>query len=123
GQFNCYSSTISGNKALSLTGGGRGGGGIIAQGSALLSGCTVDSNLSDFGGGLGQYSGDSFEIRNSTISGNSGGGVVTNSTTTIVNSTVAYNTVFGCAGVCVQGNVTLHSSILTRNGNNDLYAS
>lgn len=119
--FKCYDSSISTNEADSLSL-GEGGGVAVGLGSALLSGCTIDSNFSQYAGGLLQSGAqsDSVTISNSTISSNlatiSNGGVFTHSALTMKNSTVAYNfAAEKCGGVRSTTEISIDSSIIASN--------
>jgi hypothetical protein len=125
-QFKCYDSSISGNAAIGAQD-AEGGGIAVTLGSALLSGCTVDSNFSHYAGGILQFSAgeDTVAITNSTISGNlatvSEGGLRVQSPLTMKNSTVAYNVgAETCGGVHGFGDVTVDSSIIAANASGDV---
>lgn len=89
-------STISDNSAVAYSPYFGGAGGALAVGGVVITGSAVINNhASDQVGGLGMLGGYLSTIVNSTISGNSSGGVIggllTAGTTTLSNSTVAFN--------------------------------
>lgn len=100
-------STVSGNSAFGTLGNGTGGGIHALLGNVTVIASTISGNTALRGGGIVQlyYSSNaqSFDLHNSTVSGNSGldkvGGVWTNAgTIDVSNSTVAFNTAGSATG-------------------------
>lgn len=122
--------TLSG---LTITGGNAGstqpnGGGVaINRGLLTMDACMVSGNSAALGGGIANLGGN-LTLTNSTISGNTGGGLYLNNSNggppgsaTISNSTVSGNTGNGIA--LVSGNVTTTYSTITKNTNAGIAAS
>ncbi len=124
------SSTVSENNGLF-------GGGIENRATLTVTDSTVSNNTGDYasafdGGAGGIYSNDgTLTITNSTISGNlkrnahdNGGGIWTNSLTTITNSTITNNegnylSSSDASGIFAEGSmVTIRSTIIAANVNN-----
>jgi hypothetical protein len=122
GTLSVSNSTVSGNQA---TGTMSRGGGIFNDGSAVLTSVTVNRNTAnDDGGGI--HNQDPMTMTNVTISGNTagyGGGLLHTDayTLTIVNSTIASNTVTtgsaGPGGIQNYGIVTFRNAVLAHNQN------
>ncbi len=130
GTLTVDSSTISENNGLR-------GGGIENYGDLTIVKSTVSNNVGDFASALGGGAGGVFSrdgtltITNSTISGNlkrnahdNGGGIWTNSPTTITNTTIANNegnvlSSSDASGIFAVSNlVTIRSTIIAANVNN-----
>jgi hypothetical protein len=118
-----YNSTVAGNFALGYHGTA---GGIGVNGDALIRNSTISGNTAAFDGGLalfGHYQANQFLIADTTISGNSAlsrtGGIETDETTLIANSTIAFNFEGGgtSGGIFVGNDATLRlvSSIVSDN--------
>ena len=96
------STTVSLN-GLTITGGHANfGGGITSYGSLSVSGCAINGNIADYGGG-GIYSASgSLTVTNSTLNGNWagywGGGIEVLSTLNLTNCTISNNTANGAGG-------------------------
>lgn len=110
GTMTLRTSTVSGNTAFDL-GGGVLNGGFVGTGYLVVESSTISSNSSDFylGGGLYNGSGSTVELRNTTLTANSGdegGGLYNSGTATYGNSVVAGNSsAFGpddCAGGAIS---------------------
>jgi hypothetical protein len=122
GTLSVSNSTVSGNQA---TGTQSRGGGIFNDGSAVLTNVTVNGNTAiDDGGGI--HNQDPMTMTNATISGNTagyGGGLLHTDayTLTIINSTIASNTVTtgsaGPGGIQNYGIVTFRNTVLAYNQN------
>jgi hypothetical protein len=104
---------------------GEGGGAIALLGTALLDHVLVANNQTENnGGGISVLSSGRLTLVNSTVSGNFGfsvGGIYSNGTATIWNSTIANNLSapgFG-GGIFADGRVYLRNSIIANNGDND----
>jgi hypothetical protein len=108
-------STISGNTALSGSGGG-----IYASGSLTVTTSTVTGNTANIrGGGIHKEGFGTLTVTNSIVSGNSagnGGGISSESSVTVTNSTVSGNTSTGSGGG-IQSGVTLTVTNSTVSGN------
>jgi hypothetical protein len=128
GGFIAHGSEISGNSSFAIGGASGYGGGVVAGGPIDMESSTIADNRSDAIGALELVGGPAefASITNSTISGNSGstewGGIWTNESTTLANSTVAFNRApFGTTkkGDGVYGTaaatLTLKSSIIAGN--------
>jgi len=127
-----YNSTVAGNFALGYHGTA---GGIGVDGDVSIRNSTISGNTAAFDGGLalfGHYQANQFLIADTTISGNSAlsgtGGIGTDKTTLIANSTIAFNFEGGGAsgGIFLGNDATLRlvSSIVSDNasgtGQNDI---
>ena len=105
---------------------GEGGGGIAVVGTVLLDHVLIANNHTENnGGGISVLSTGRLTVVNSTVSGNFGlfiGGINSNGTTTIRNSTIT-NNVSGNgpsgAGIYAGGTVYLRNSIVANNRDND----
>lgn len=97
--------TVSGNTAIGFVSGG----GIFSDGTLVANGVTFSGNSCDFGAGLALYPPGTSTITNCTISGNNspsatgglGGGILIGFSpvaVSIVNSTIASNTIANSAG-------------------------
>jgi hypothetical protein len=127
GTLEITNSTISGNQ------GQYSGGGIENSGTGIIDHCALRNNeayFKWFGVGGGISNSGTFEIRNSTLSGNSvdgGGGAITNAggTTTITNSTLTDNfsthtvTVGGGGLRNVQGGTLQIANTILNSGSSD----
>lgn len=135
GTLTVTSGTISGNKDTGITVGGglasvtntsisgNSNGGIMVLAGALnVSGSTIANNLNF--GGIQVLAGASALINNTTISGNQagggiivqGGGLFNGGTTTLNNSTVAFNTAAsGGGGISNTGTLNISNSIVGKN--------
>ena len=96
GTFQLRDSLVSGNSAPL-------GGGIANAGTTTLSRVLVTGNVGDFGGGLrNQGSGNTLDLTNVTVSGNTassqGSGLHNTATATLVNATVTDNTAGSASG-------------------------
>ncbi len=85
--------------ATTLSGNSGGlGGGIASSGTLTVGGSTLSGNAAGEGGGIYDVNGQDDLITNTTFAGNSaaqGGGIyASNSTLSLVNATVAYNTLW-----------------------------
>jgi len=125
--FTCTSSSITGNETTG-TNFSANGGGVSTFGSVAMASCTIASNSSSgTSAGLFNYvfsAGHTFEISNSTVSGNTAhrfAAMSTNQNLTMKNSTVVNNSAPLCGGVYVQGNIQLVSSIAAQNTREDPY--
>ena len=111
--------TISGNQS---TGPSSGGGGISGGNSTFtLTDSTITGNSGIFGGGVG--AGGTSTLTNVTITNNQavarGAGLSTGGNVTVMNSTIAGNTVSqsdgNAGGIWNQGNLTVSNSLITAN--------
>ena len=118
--FTCTYSTLSLNQASGNPGTG---GGAAVYATSHIDRCTIDTNAADYSGAL-LLLGDNFgasasTITQSTISGNQAstldGGLFAGGPLTIANSTVTRNYAPSCAGVQVQHDVQIDSSIVAGN--------
>jgi hypothetical protein len=119
--FYCVNSTVSGNHALANNR-GEGGGVFVENGSVYMLGCTVDSNVAQYTGGVLQFLiNSSFNVINSTISGNSAsavdGSLYSQAPMVVSNSTIAFNYAqYGCGGIrSLQNTITIYSTIVAHN--------
>lgn len=97
-----------------------GGGVYVSNATAQISNSTLHTNTADQGGGLGvEGNASDVELVNVTISGNDawrGGGIYSNQSTSIVNSTIAYNTAdHQGGGLYGDKDVEISNSILAHN--------
>jgi hypothetical protein len=104
------SSTVTGNAAWIGVGGGLYNGGATAV--MNVNGCTISNNVSAFGGGLFNLSGN-LNVNNSTISGNgvtgNGGGIQNNfGTLNVTGSTISGNN-----GLAAGGGINTYFDIAT----------
>jgi len=90
------------------------GGGISSRGTLTISDSTVSENRALVGGGISNLSGP-MKVKNSTISGNSGGGVNNEGIATLLNTTVSGNTGGPGGGVGNTGSLTLASTTVSDN--------
>ncbi|MGF1486634.1 MAG: choice-of-anchor Q domain-containing protein [Prochloraceae cyanobacterium] len=102
--LNISNSTISGNLATADTlGGGYGGG--ISGGTIALYNSDVINNVAEYGGGV--QTNQSLAVINSTISGNTandrGGAIYVNGTLSVYNSDISGNSAVDRAGAIYQG--------------------
>ena len=110
------SSTINGNSAVS-------GGGIYNEGTIDISSSTVNGNMADTGAGIyNDTSSTSLTFTNATVSGNTatsaGGGLYTEKSVTMVNSTFTLNSADSGGGIRTQtgaGTVDLLNTIVAGN--------
>ena len=105
---------------------GEGGGALALIGTALLDHVLVANNQTEnHGGGISVLSTGRLTLLNSTVSGNFGltvGGIYSNGTTTIWNSTIARNVSDRAGagnGIAADGTVYLRNSIIADNRDND----
>ncbi len=97
------------------------GGGIYNHGRITISGLTIKNNEGKFGGG-GIWSDGTLTIKNSTITNNtvpilSGGGIYNHGLMTIIGVTIKNNFVSDSGGgVSNSGTLTIEDSTITRNG-------
>ena len=99
------------------------GGGLRAEGVTTLTRVTVSGNSAVDGAGIHQFGSSSdFTLVNVTVSGNvasgEGGGIWTNRTMSVTNSTIAFNVANDGAGLYIHGsngNLSLRNSILASN--------
>ncbi len=117
GMLTIIDSTISNNSAESGGGLRNDGGDLVLQSAAILY-----NTASSKGGGINHDGGSSsLSLVNVTISGNStpgqGGGIYTQESSTIVHSTIAYNTAASGGGIYKQSNKSslIQNSILAIN--------
>ena len=129
--------TVSGNSALGTpnTQSVGGGAGMAVTASAFVVDTTIDHNTADVGGGMyiGSIGNSSSVIVQTTISSNTAnrysGGLITQGTTTIANSTIAFNTGGlngqggGFTAVDSSKKITLQASIVADNVPLDVYAN
>lgn len=108
--------TISGGSVSSV-----GGGGLLNQGTAMLTDCTLSGNtaLGGFGGGLFNSSTASdLVMTECTISGNaadSGGGLYNQGTATVTNCTVTGNSAYRDSGLGNDGTMTITACTVVGN--------
>lgn len=111
-------SVISGNQTSPYEPGLGTGGGALAIGDSVVSGSAVYGNQADTGGGLALF-GNSAQVVDSTISTNNSGSsalLFDAGTSTLSNSTVAFNTAGAfTAGVASSYALALYSSIVADN--------
>ena len=97
------------------------GGGIHNKETAVLNRVTLSGNKSDKGGGINHdNSANSLSLTNVTVSGNtaasSGGGLYSQNTATVVNSTFTLNVTDSGGGIRVQsGTTTISNTIVANN--------
>ncbi|MGO9914062.1 MAG: choice-of-anchor Q domain-containing protein [Isosphaeraceae bacterium] len=99
------------------------GGGIFNNATASVSGSTIANNVAHDGGGIANDLIGTLSVSNSTIAdnsgGNNGGGLNSAGISTIVNSTIAYNSVIPGGpggGIDVDsGTTTLYNTIVAQN--------
>ena len=109
GTLTLADSTISGNSANS---GAHSGGGISNDGQMTIISSTIDHNMaSNIGGGIVNNGTGGLNLINSTVSGNSRGGIYNEGAVVLTNGTVSANTTFG-VGNNVGGTLTLTNSII-----------
>jgi hypothetical protein len=118
--FFCTSSTVSGNKSVATFGRAAG---IDTVGDVTITGCTIDSNTSNYYAAMwASNSHSTITITNSTFSGNHAanaqGAFFVAGALTMRNSTVAFNTSNYCGGMRAYGTVTIESSIIANNLSN-----
>lgn len=118
GNMSIQNSTLSGNQAQD-TGGGIYNGGTPDgdYGQLFMSGSTVIGNIAAQGAAMTNTT--EAMVVNSTLSGNQGewnGGFQNDGTSTIISSTIAYNTSVHGAGIyAVQGRIDIRNSIVAHN--------
>ena len=114
-------STVSGNSVSSVNAFYLAHGGGLAGTTVTVTNSTISGNSADGnGGGVWKSSAGSLIVTGSTISGNSasaGGGLLTDGSSTIRHSTIAFNTTTGVGkGIFVNGgSLLLDHSIVARN--------
>lgn len=120
GTLTVTNSTVSGNTSATT----GGGGGIYNYGALIVMNSTVYSNsvAGQNGGGIGNSGGGAFTMTNTTVSGNSGGVLISAGSGSIRNTIVANSTGPNCTGVIVDGGYNLadDSSCGLSAGNNSL---
>ena len=96
------------------------GGGVLNEGMATLTNCTISGNSASIGGG-GLYNFGTAILKNCTISGNTasleGGGVYNDGNATLTNCTISNNSAYGGGGVNSNwdGTATLNNCTISGN--------
>jgi hypothetical protein len=102
GNLTLTHSTVSANRAPEGGGGIRNGG----NGTLTLTHSAVSDNTANYGGGISN-DGGTLTLTNSTVSGNSGGGISNGGTLTLTNSTVSGNSASYSGGGISNGGTLL----------------
>jgi len=113
--------TVTGSNIVNNT--GTEGGGIFNNATATVTGSTIANNIAHDGGGIANDLMGTLSVSNSTIAGNAGGnnggGINSAGITTIVNGTIAYNSVIpggpGGGINVASGTTTIYNTIVALN--------
>jgi hypothetical protein len=125
GKLTVVTSTVTDNSCAYL------GAGIASSGTVTISNSTISSNHgAGYGGGILNYY-NTLTVSNSTIADNSatqsGGGIWSSGTSTVINSSIAYNSSGSGGGIENSSTVTLENTIVALNtggeGANDISGS